>query len=325
MRSGSATRRLGYVLAAVASIGLLSAATAMRGVAAPPSAPLADTGSASNVTSTSAVLHGRVNPHGTPTSFTFQYGTTRQYGGQTPLASAGAGTNAVKVSQAIAGLRPDTTYHYRLVAVGAGTTTGGDHTFRTEGVPLSLSIRPTHNPVVFGNSFLVTGALLGSRNAGRRVVLRVNPYPYVRGFAAFGTPVLTSSTGSFSFFVPALLQNSQLRVTTSSGTPGASSPVMLERVAVRVSLHVRHTARRGYVRMYGTVAPAESGARVAFQRLRRDGRWGTESGTVVKPATSTTSRFSRTVHLRNRGLYRAFVTIADPAHVAGHSGSVRIR
>src|SRR5207247_8266322 len=120
-----------------------------------------DTHRSSNMTSASAVLHRRVNPHCTPTSFSFQFGTTRQYGGQTPLASAGAGTNAVKVSQAIAGLRPDTTYHYRLVAVGAGTSTGGDHTFRTERGALSLSIRPTRNPVVFGNSFLLTGALFG--------------------------------------------------------------------------------------------------------------------------------------------------------------------
>jgi hypothetical protein len=317
--------KLGCVLAAVAIVGVVSGARTVSGAPAPTSAPLADTNSASNVTSTSAVLHGRVNPHGTPTSFTFQYGTTRQYGGQTPLASAGAGTNPIKVSQAVAGLRPDTTYHYRLVAVGAGMSTGSDHTFRTARVALSLSIRPTRNPVVFGNSFLLTGTLSGSRNAGRRVVLRVNPYPFVRGFAAFGAPVLTSSTGTFSFFVPGLLQNSQMRVTTSSGTPSASSPVVLERVAVRVSLHVRHTARRGYVRMYGTVAPAESRARVAVQRLRRDGRWVTESGTVVRPATTTTSRFSRVVHLRNRGLYRAFVTIADPAHVAGHSGAVRVR
>ena len=94
---------------------------------------------------------------------------------------------------------------------------------------------------------------------------------------------------------------------------------------MRVSLHARHTVRHGYVRLYGSVAPAESRAGVSFQRLRRDGRWVTESGTIVKPATASTSRFSRTVHLRNRGLYRAFVTIADPAHVAGHSAGVRIR
>jgi hypothetical protein len=319
------TRQRACVLATVAMGSVLGGAMAVRGEAAPTSAPLADTGSASNVTSTSAVLHGRVNPHGTPTNFAFQYGTTRQYGGQTPLAPAGAGTTAVKVSQAVAGLRADTTYHYRLVAVGAGTSTGGDHTFKTAPVPLSLSIRPTHNPVVFGNSFVLTGALSGSRSAGRRVVLKVNPYPFVRGFAAFGAPAITSPTGTFSFFVPGLLLNSQLRVTTTSGTPSTSSPVVLERVAVRVSLHVRHTARRGYVRLYGTVAPAEARGGVAFQRLRRDHRWHTESGTIVRPATPTTSLFSRTVRLRNRGLYRAFVTIADPAHVAGHSAAIRIR
>jgi hypothetical protein len=156
------------------------------------------------------------------------------------------------------------------------------------------------------------------------VVLRINPYPFVRGFASFGTAALTSATGAFSFFVPGLFENSMLRVTTAGGG-SVSSPVVLERVAVRVSLHVRHTARRGYVRLSGTVVPAESRAKVAFQRLGGDHRWHTESGTVVRPATATTSRFSRTVHLRHRGLYRAYVTIADPAHVSGPSGSVRIR
>src|SRR5204862_5311860 len=179
MRSGSVAIRRGCVLAALALAGALSGAAAVPGAAAPASAPLADTGSASNVTSTSAVLHGRINPHGTATSFSFQYGTTRQYGGQTPLASAGAGTTSAPVSQAVVGLRPDTTYHYRLVAVGAGTTTGSDHTFKTPKIPLSLTVRPTRNPVVYGNALVLAGTLSGSNSAGRRLLLKVNPFPYV--------------------------------------------------------------------------------------------------------------------------------------------------
>ena len=42
---------------------------------------------------------------------------------------------------------------------------------------------------------------------------------------------------------------------------------MIESVAVRVSFHAHRTRRRGFVRLYGTVAPAEVGAAVGFQLL----------------------------------------------------------
>ena len=53
-----------------------------------------------------------------------------------------------------------------------------------------------------------------------------------------------------------------------AGKPAISSPVLVESVAVRVAFHIRHTRRRGYVRMSGTVAPAEVGSLVGFQRLK---------------------------------------------------------
>jgi hypothetical protein len=53
------------------------------------------------------------------------------------------------------------------------------------------------------------------------------------------------------------------------GKPVVSSPVVVENVAVRVSFHVRRARRRGFVRLYGTVAPAEVGALVGFQLLSR--------------------------------------------------------
>jgi hypothetical protein len=297
---------------------LACAAGASCGQALAASPPAVGTGAATNVTSTSAVLHGTVNPHGAPTNFVFQFGVTRGYGGQTPLAPAGAGTSTVKVSQPIGGLRPDTTYHYRILAVGAGSAAGRDHTFKTAKVPLAFTLRASRNPVVFGSAFVLAGTLSGSGNAGRRVVLKIDPFPFARGFASFGAPAITGPTGAFSFFVPGLLQNSLLRVVTS-GAPSAASPLLAEHVAVRVSFHVRHTRRAGFARLYGAVVPAEAGARVAFQRLRRDHRWVTESGTVVRAHTATDSRFSRIVHLRHRGLYRALVAIADPAHVSNHS------
>jgi hypothetical protein len=228
------------------------------------------------------------------------------------------------VSQGIAGLNPDTTYHYRLVAFGSATTADGDRSFRTSKVPLSLAISGVPNPVLFGNAFFVEGNLSGTGSGGRRVVLKLDSFPYLTGFTPFASPTVTSASGSFSFFVAGLQDNTQMLVSTV-GRPSVSSAALLEGVAIRVALHVRHTRRPGFVRFYGTVAPAEVGALVGFQLVRRHHRAVNEGGTVVRAGTPTVSRFSRIIHIRHRGLYRALVRINDPAHVSNHSASVLIR
>lgn len=100
----------------------------------PPPAPSATTGSAT-VSGGSATLHGSVNPNGLGTSFYFEFGTTADYGQQTPPRSAGSGTSAVAVSAPLSSLAEDTTYHYRLVAVGpnGAISIGTDRTFATAG------------------------------------------------------------------------------------------------------------------------------------------------------------------------------------------------
>jgi hypothetical protein len=319
MRHGSA-RCPAFVCLLVAVASLSGAAWADAAA----SGALVSTGSTSSITSSSAVLHGSINPRGAPTSFAFQYGPTRRYGAQTPIALAGSGKATVGVSQAIAGLHPDTTYHYRLVAFASTTTAGRDRSFRTSKVPLSLAISGVPNPVLFGNAFLLEGNLSGTGSAGRRVVLKVNPFPYLSGFRPFESPTVTSATGSFSFFVPGLLENTQMLVSVV-GKPSVSSLPLLEGVAVRVALHVRHTRRPGFVRLYGTVAPAEVGALVGFQLVRRHHRSVNEGGTLVRAGTPTVSRFSRIIHIRHRGLYRALVRVNDPAHVSNYSALVLIR
>jgi DNA-binding beta-propeller fold protein YncE len=99
------------------------------------------TGAASGVTATSATVAGTVNPEGTETSYTFQYGldTTYSTGCSTPPCSspstpAGSGGSAVPASAGLTELQPNITYHYRLVGTNAaGTTFGADETFKTEG------------------------------------------------------------------------------------------------------------------------------------------------------------------------------------------------
>jgi hypothetical protein len=289
-----------------------------------PSAPSATTSYASHATYSSVIVYGYVNPHGAATGCSFQYGTTTGYGGQTPLAPAGNGTMTIKLSQTITGLQPGTTYHYRIAAVnGAGLTYGADRTFKTASVPLSLQIAGVPNPVTYGEPFLVEGNLSGTGAANREVTLESNPFPYLAGFHAVGNPEVTNSTGGFSFPYLGLLENAQLRVATVGGTIVAS-PIVLENVAVKVSFHAARTRRRGYVRLYGTVTPAEVGALVGFQLLQ-PGNSLNQGGTGVTAGTATVSKFSRTVRVRP-GVYRALVKVTnDGAHVSAYSPPILVR
>lgn len=131
--------RLVFVVLATAcaSIALvISSGGADAAASAAPAAPAATTGAATDVAQSSATVAGTVNPNGTATSYSFQYGTTTSYGSNTPSTSAGAGTADVAASANLSGLASSTTYHYRVVAVSsAGTTDGADHTFTTTTPP----------------------------------------------------------------------------------------------------------------------------------------------------------------------------------------------
>jgi phosphodiesterase/alkaline phosphatase D-like protein len=100
----------------------------------PPPAPAATTGGA-DVNGASATLSGSVNPNGVASSYYFEFGTTANYGQQTPPQGAGSGSSAVSVSATLSGLSASATYHYRLVAVGpnGAFAIGADRTFTTGG------------------------------------------------------------------------------------------------------------------------------------------------------------------------------------------------
>jgi len=311
------------LLALALTLGAIGLATSAVEAATPP-APSVSTGGTSSVTYSAATLHGFVNPHGQVTNYVFQYGTTHAYGSQTPLAPAGSGTSSTTVTQAVSGLKPLTTYHYRILATGpGGAAAGNDRTFTTPKIPLSVAIVGVPSPVIYGNTLFVEGTLSGTGAGNHVVQLEGNPFPFLGGFQVVGNAELTNSAGGFSFPFPGLLETAQIRVTTV-GNPLVSSPIVLEGVAVRVTLHARATRRHGFARLYGTVTPAEVGALVGFQLLKPGHRSVNVGGTVVKHGTSTVSSFSRVVHV-HRGLYKALIKVFDGAHVAGYSAPVLIR
>lgn len=108
----------------------------LAGVALAAASPTVVTLGATKVTTSSAVLTGRVIPNGSRTAYAFSYGPTGAYGAVTATHSAGSGAKPVAVSRTVTGLTPGTVYHYRISAVNrSGSALGADRTFRTKGHP----------------------------------------------------------------------------------------------------------------------------------------------------------------------------------------------
>jgi hypothetical protein len=266
----------------------------------------------------SALLSGTVNPNSEPTTYVFQYGTTKGYGAATP---AQGPTAAVKrnlaVSAAVAGLAPGTTYHYRLVATNAsGTKAGGDRTFKTlSGV--SLLARP--QTVVFGSTTLLSGQILGAGGAGARVTLRENPFPFARFRSAATTRA--DAAGRFVFArTPGV--NSRYEAVIGAST----SPIRTVFVRIKLTLRVGTTrpASGQRVLFAGTATPAHNGRLVLIQRLV--GRsWHTIARALLTPTSNPlASAFSRRVRITHSGFYRARIA-HDADHEAGNSSARRLR
>jgi hypothetical protein len=123
------------VFAALLALGALAAGTATA-TAGKVETPVVQTQPPTAVTTTSAVLHGLVNPNDRMTTYWFELGTTTAYGTTTNTASAGKGKAAVTVNHGIATLEAGTTYHVRVVASNdRGVAPGDDLTFTTPAAP----------------------------------------------------------------------------------------------------------------------------------------------------------------------------------------------
>lgn len=141
------------------SLAILVLAVPGAALAVPAAAPVAVTGSATDVRTSSAVLNGTVDPNGRMTTYYFEYGTSSSYGSKTATTSAGNASTTISVSASVSSLRTGTTYHFRIVAVsGDGTTRGADRTFTTFPVPT-----------------VVTGGVSGVGTTGATLAGRVNP------------------------------------------------------------------------------------------------------------------------------------------------------
>jgi hypothetical protein len=347
---------------ALASLALMlplaSQAAANNSKTAPnstaPAPPHVSTGGVTHATATSATLEGSIDPHNLATTYYFQYGATVAYGAQTTPASLPAGSATVKVVQVVTGLQQG--YHYRLVATNAdGMKVGHDRSFTSSKKKSTFELPRTFKPIQLGGAFTLSGTLTGTGDANRQIVLQGTPYPYTSPFTDVGSPIPTTATGRFTFLVNDLSTSTKFRVVTV-GTAPVTSLIVPQQVTVRVVLKVRTSSRRGLVRLYGTVTPAEVGAHVFFQFERppkteatpkgeqptklenpakgkdkserseeKGPRFLTKFSTVVKPGTKAISRFSAVVSISDAGNYRAFIEVRPGPLVSGHSLSVALR
>lgn len=339
------------VLAALA-LALLLASQAAGSATTTPGPPLVSMGAA-HVAGTTATLSGGVGPRTYATTYYFQYGPSNAFGQQTPSVTIPAGSTAtVKVSQTVSGFLSG--YHYRLVAVNQeGKRESKERIYtatpaKTKRKKTEFVLPKTFEPVALGGTFVLSGTLTGAGNAGRAVVLQASPYPYTAPYTDVGVQILTGPTGAFSFRVANLMSATKFRVVTV-GAPQVVSRVVPEQVSVRVTLKARRAGHSDLVRLYGTVTPAEVGAKVFIELERtpkpkdekpgklekpeKPGRVEKEKGekppafstkfnATVKRGTRAISRFSVVVSIHDTGHYRAFVQVAAGAVGSGGSSTV---
>jgi hypothetical protein len=111
--------------------------------------PLVQTDAPVMVDPEEATLSGKIDPYGTEVAYYFEYGVTSEYGMSTTGASAGSGDVDVEVVEAIAGLAPGVTYHYRLVAVyGSVKQYGSEMMFTTTTLPVVTGPGPISNEML---------------------------------------------------------------------------------------------------------------------------------------------------------------------------------
>ncbi len=110
-------------------LGVQSGVTAPQTFNTLPVAPSIYSFTSSNLTADSADLHTTIHPHGTDTTYHFEYGTTSDYSTSTPDTDIGAATSPQSVVAHVDNLR-QVVYHFRVVAHNDyGTVTSPDQTF----------------------------------------------------------------------------------------------------------------------------------------------------------------------------------------------------
>ncbi len=271
-----------------------------------PRSPSVSTQGATGVGADGATLTARVNPQGQATTYSFQYGTSTKYGGKTASVSVGAGTSTVTVSTPVSGLKANTKYSYRVVAVNpTGTVRGSNRTFTTTRGLTGVAIAAPRTTVTWNESAVINGTVGGLSAGGVKVSLLRQDFPFTGGFATVATQT-TSSAGAYSFTVGPLWWAARFQVSTQTTPPVVSSTVHLNNRLFAKLRAVRKKATS--VQLRGQFYPAVPQGRVSVQRKTPKGRW-------VRVASPKLTHDT----VKNRSSYRATVS-----RLSGRSARYRV-
>jgi hypothetical protein len=94
--------------------------------------PVIETSGYAAVSSTTAVVVGKVIPGPNGTQYWFEYGTTIDFGSSTPVTNAAPSENTIGAGGYLKGLKPSTQYYFRIAAKNsAGIVYGGPYRLLT--------------------------------------------------------------------------------------------------------------------------------------------------------------------------------------------------
>ena len=228
----------------------------------------ASTSGVTNVSYSSAILYGDIDAKGAAPT-TFQYGTTNSLRRPDAAFPRGQRDEHGQGQPGDHGPAGDDRLSLPRGGVRSGRDgVGKDRTFTTGKIPLSLQLVGSPNPVVFGSPFFVEGTLSGTGAANHAIVLQANPFPYVGGFQNRRQSRADQLTRGLLVPIsrparkrPAARRHGRLCRWSSARWCSRAS-------RCGSTFHVRATAPPGFVRLYGTVTPAELGAQVGFQLLK---------------------------------------------------------
>jgi choice-of-anchor A domain-containing protein len=154
-----------YFYRVVASNAGGTATSAEQSFTTTAAGPTAVTKPATKVTPRSAMLNATVNPNGKSTTVVFKWGVSSGvYPKAITLSPQINGTSDIAVSALLLGLKPNTTYYYRVVATSSGgTATGAEQSFRTAVSVLDFNVYTLQDATFSGNP--VGGSLVQGRVA----------------------------------------------------------------------------------------------------------------------------------------------------------------
>ena len=275
-------------------------------------APVVATGPATAIATTTATLNGTVNPEALATSWYFQYGRTTSYGGKTATGRIAAGPNSVAVASRLTKFVPNSTYHYRLIAVsGAGTTIGADLVFTTG---LTITLSTSNSTAVYGSTVYLFGAITDGA-VGEHVTVMAEAFDQT-SFSAIAT-VTSGNGGTWNYSA----QPNARTTYVASITSGMSSPLVVS-ISPSVSLKTVSGGRLS-TRVLGQISFA--GHVLQLQRLSGN-LWVTwkhvrlNSNGQISFATALPK--GRTKIRMAIGPFVAGINQAAPGYLAGYSRTI---